>query len=56
VSGLALPNTGPAFSDIDGDGELHFTPTLPAGACSKFLQGIDLDTCATTQAFDMSTL
>lgn len=55
-SGLTAPRTGLVMTDHDGDGILGFTPRLPSGACSRFLQAIDLDTCRTSQVFDMSSL
>jgi hypothetical protein len=46
VTGLGgRPGWGLNVTDFDGDGVISFAPTLPGGACGKFVQVLELDSC-----------
>ena len=49
-TGLTTPFFVTTVSDGDGDGEYHFTPTMPSGVCGRYIQFVDLTTCDTTNA------
>lgn len=48
MTDLAGPMFVTTVYDLDGDGEYNFTPTMPSGACGRYIQFVDLTTCDTT--------
>ena len=48
VTGLSSPNFVTTFTDYDGDGELHFTPSVGPAVCGMHIQFVDLLTCEIT--------
>jgi hypothetical protein len=50
ATGLTAPFFVTTVYDWDGDGEYHFTPATPGGACGRYIQFVDITTCAMTNA------
>ncbi|MFT4628544.1 MAG: hypothetical protein ACI8PZ_007240 [Myxococcota bacterium] len=56
VTGLAGPRRMFSVPDSDGDGVITYSPDLPDGACSKWVQVMDGDSCGFSNVVDMSTV